>query len=289
MSTEQITIEQQETLIKRQQNPHKNQDKNLHKNQNKNQNTNTSPTQQQNIQQSHKKKIYHKHVKLIHKAYKFLQSKVESPEIKKQFLSRQIEETPKYRGQIHNYGKWISLIPSILLIICARSFKARRNAIIYSIGVFWMQFISSKMHCRPYQTAPTWIRKLDNISIFLYIGMNWFTIFEQVMIEDPKWEVTFGLVTVLMVVAIILRALTLHSPRWLISGIALLMGWLSIILLPTIIQKLNTYEQTVFALGGLSITLGAVCWALQFPKKKKGSHWTPHETFHLGTFYEEKI
>lgn len=55
------------------------------------------------------------------------------------------------------------------------------------------------------------------------------------MIEDPKWEVTFGLVTVLMVIAIILRALTLHSPRWLISGIALLMGWLSIILLPTII------------------------------------------------------
>lgn len=64
-----------------------------------------------------------------------------------------------------------------------------------------------------------------------------------------------------MTCAIIIRSLTLHTPRWIISSLALAMGWMSVLGLPTIVNKLNNYECFVFFMGGLSITIGAVCWA----------------------------
>lgn len=125
-----------------------------------------------------------------------------------------------------------------------------------------MQYISSLMHCRPYQSAPTWIRKTDNISIFVYIAMNYLVIGNQVLINDPNYNTVKTILIAIMTSAITLRSLTLHSNRWIISGLALTMGWLIMFGMPTIIQNLNLYEKMVLMLGGLSITGGTLCWAL---------------------------
>ena len=78
------------------------------------------------------------------------------------------------------------------------------------------------------------------------------------------------------------RNLWMGAPRWLYTGLYILMGWAAIVWLPQFWHAGGPAVVILIMVGGLFYTLGAVVYALKRPDPSP--QWFGfHEIFHSGT------
>ena len=84
----------------------------------------------------------------------------------------------------------------------------------------------------------------------------------------------------LVALGLILKFIWLRSPRWLNTGIYLLMGWVAVVALKPLYDNISTNAFISLISGGLVYSVGAVIYAIKKPNPLPGLFGF-HEIFHL--------
>ncbi len=123
------------------------------------------------------------------------------------------------------------------------------------------------------------LRRLDHGSINLLIAGSATPIFYYGL--SGLWRtVMLSVMWGLALFSGVFQVLFVKAPRWLKTGLYMLLGWVAVIPFPQLVRRLPHSAIWLMAVGGASYTVGALVYA------SKRLNWLPgkfgfHEVFHL--------
>lgn len=187
-------------------------------------------------------------------------------------------DKPLLRGVSHQIFFFVSLLAGALLVLAAPNPDARVGCAVYAASLAMLLGTSALYH------RPTWslrararMRRLDHSAIFVLIAGTYTPLALTLPPETTKVMLTVAWVGAAIGVA---RALFwINAPKWLVAVLALAMGWLALLYLPTIGRVAGTPVLAWMGAGGVLYSLGALTYALKRPDP-----WPRvfgyHEVFH---------
>lgn len=191
------------------------------------------------------------------------------------------EDTPpRFRGVVHLVAFVAAAPVGVLLVVHARSGVAQLGAIVFATSVAAMLGVSSLFH-RP-RWAPArkrWIGVLDHAMIYVLIGGTYTPI--ALLVLRTGWRTP--LLTVIWgggVIAIAAKLLRPNAPAWVAAGTCVVLGWISVIVLPQIVERLGLGAASLLVVGGVVYTVGAVVYARRRPDPFPQA-FGYHEIFHV--------
>lgn len=129
------------------------------------------------------------------------------------------------------------------------------------------------------EKATKLLKKIDHMMIFILIAGSYTPICLIPLRGIWGWSLLI-LVWGMAIAGIFLKAFWIDAPRWLGTLIYVVMGWSVIIAFYPLVKTIPIGGVILLALGGITYTIGAVIYALKWPKfhfKMFGFH----ELFHL--------
>ena len=123
--------------------------------------------------------------------------------------------------------------------------------------------------------------RLDHAAIFLMIAGSYTPITLVTLREySPAWGwALFGVVWGVTVLGVIFKLFWLDAPRWLSTGLYLLMGWLAVVATGPLLETLPVGGWAWLAGGGLFYSVGAFVFILRRPDPAPAVFGF-HEVFH---------
>lgn len=193
-------------------------------------------------------------------------------------------------GLTHLLGVFLSVIGLILLVYHAEEFGNVTQIIAFSIygtSLVLLYLASSMYHLLPVsEKAIIRLKKFDHMMIYVLIAGT-FTPFALIALHGyMKWGI-FATIWTLAFIGIVIKLVWINVPRWLSTSFYLGMGWLGIVMFPSLIHYINIDAIYWIALGGFFYTVGAVIYALKKPDpfpKVFGFHEIWHIFVLLGSF-----
>jgi hemolysin III len=187
---------------------------------------------------------------------------------------------PLLRGWLHLIGGVLLVVSSPLLVLAA-SGASRWAAAVYVLGVGAMLAVSATYHVPAWgPAAKRGLRRADHSAIFLGIAGT----YTPVLVVATDGGVRVGLLVGVWcgaVAGIVLRNVVIDARPWLVATPYVVLGWVSVALLPALV-RLSTAVTVLVIAGGLAYTLGAVVYA-----RKRPDPWPRvfgfHELFHALT------
>jgi hemolysin III len=144
--------------------------------------------------------------------------------------------------------------------------------IFYGFTIVFMFTMSTIYHAMVHHKARNVMKRLDHVAIFILI-LGSYTPYVFSLLKTHLAYVVYACLVGLAVLGIIFKALYAGHFKKTGTLVYVLMGWASLILLPSIISKLPTMGVALFAASGLTYTLGALFYAFS---KFKYSHMVWH-------------
>jgi hemolysin III len=186
---------------------------------------------------------------------------------------------PLLRGVSHAYAFWVALAAAGVLVALAPTAEARVAAAVYGTGLCAL-FAASGLYHR-WRWNPRWrplLRRIDHSTIFVFIAASYVPIALLVLSGDLRLVV---LVTVAAgaLGGVVLTVAWIGAPRWLTAAVYLALGWVSVITLPDLFQRLDVAPLVLMGAGGLLYTLGAIVYATRRPDPWPRTFGF-HEVFH---------
>ena len=184
-------------------------------------------------------------------------------------------------GLIHLASAVAAVLGLVGLLLAGRGQPTKEIAfLIYGISLIFMFSSSATYHL--VQAGPKAIgvlRKIDHSAIYLLIAgtytplcLSFFTGFWRGGLLAIIWA--FALI------GIMVKVFVINAPRWITTGIYLVMGWLSIMAANQIFQLMPAGAIFWLVAGGLWFTAGAVIYILKRPNPYPGMFGF-HEVWHL--------
>lgn len=183
----------------------------------------------------------------------------------------------------HLAGAVLSLPCTALLVIEAERHATARHVVSFAVfgaALFLLYTASSLYHMlRLSEKAIRILRRIDHMMIFVLIAGT-YTPVCLLPLSGPWGWTLLALVWGFALFGIVLKALWMNAPRWLSTGIYVIMGWLVLIAFFPLARAVSGPALALLAAGGLSYTLGAVIYAVKWPPIH--CRWFGfHELFHL--------
>ncbi len=187
-------------------------------------------------------------------------------------------------GFSHLFGALISIVGLVFLILKAKSSIDIVSVAIFGTSLILLYTASAIYHLLNVSEKTTLVlRKLDHIMIYVLIAGTYTPICLGPMIGGWGWSI-FGVVWGLAIFGLFMKIFWMNAPRWLSTGIYLLMGWIVLIAIyPMIVifKQYNSFNSLIWLLlGGLSYTIGAIIYGFKWPKLKN-KYFSFHEIFHI--------
>jgi hemolysin III len=195
-------------------------------------------------------------------------------------MAADVEEfAPLLRGVTHFWTFWLAVVGAIVLILLASDATATAAAAIYGAGLCAL-FGGSALYHR-WRWNPRWrplLRRVDHSTIFVFIASTYTPVSLLVLDGALRW-VVLGVAWGGAAAGVAFSLCWITAPRWLTAATYLALGWVAVIALPAMIDRLNTTPMVLIATGGILYTIGAVVYALRRPNP-----WPRvfgfHEVFH---------
>jgi hemolysin III len=175
-----------------------------------------------------------------------------------------MEERPQSLGEeiansvSHGFGflAAVAAVP-ILILATARHGSAVNivGASIFSAAMVLLYFSSTLYHAVPGKRAKAILRKLDHGAIYLLIAGT-YTPFTLGVLGGTWGWVLFGLVWSLAALGVTLKAFDRLTHPLLSTGLYLVMGWLVVIAIGPLIDRVPLTGLVLLAAGGLAYTAG---------------------------------
>ncbi len=122
-------------------------------------------------------------------------------------------------------------------------------------------------------------KRIDHMMIFVLIAGT-YTPICLISLSGSLGITLFAVIWAIAISGIIMKALWIDAPRWLTSGLYILMGWLVIVAIYPVFNALPREAFRLLVTGGIVYTIGGIIYALKWPLKN--NKWFGfHELFHL--------
>lgn len=186
----------------------------------------------------------------------------------------------------HGVGAVLALAGTVLLLIRAVMWDLGPWYVvsfsIYGLSMVGLYTASTLYHCVNTSVAGRLaLRKYDHCSISLLIAGSYTPICLTVLREQGAWGwAVFGVVWAMAIASCALSLVWINSPRWLTSGVYLLMGWVALFALYPLSRVLSAEGFFWLVLGGVLYTVGGILYAVKWPGRDN-PRFGCHEVFHL--------
>ncbi|WP_287789468.1 MULTISPECIES: PAQR family membrane homeostasis protein TrhA [Atlantibacter] len=161
----------------------------------------------------------------------------------------------------HGVGLVFGIVGLVLLLIQAGDANANVMAITsYSLygGSMILLFLASTLyHAIPHANAKRWLKKFDHCAIYLLIAGT-YTPFLLVGLDSPLARTLMIMIWGLALLGILFKLTIAHRFKVLSLVTYLAMGWLSLIVIYELTEKLALGGVTLLAAGGIVYSLGVI-------------------------------
>lgn len=186
-------------------------------------------------------------------------------------------------GLSHLFGAFLSIAALTVLVTFAAMKATAWHVVSFSVygsSMILLYTASALYHMLPLSPKGERIfRTIDHIMIYMLIAGTYTPLCLVPLRGGWGWSI-FGVVWGLAVFGIFFKMFWMNAPRWLSTGIYLLMGWVCIVAIYPIILKLPTGGLLWMAAGGLFYSVGAVIYGVKKPNFRPGVFGF-HELFHF--------
>ncbi|MEI6789787.1 MAG: hemolysin III family protein [Myxococcaceae bacterium] len=186
-------------------------------------------------------------------------------------------------GLTHLAGALLGIAGLIYLLIKSSNAGTARHIVssaIFGTSVILLYTSSAFYHLLNISDeARVIFRKLDHSMIFVLIAGS-YTPFCLIALHGYVGWILFGVIWGLVIVGLFVKFYWLHAPRWISTGIYLLMGWIAMIVFSPLSHALTPSGFFWLITGGLFYTIGAVIYALKRPNPFPNIFGF-HEIWHL--------
>ena len=125
------------------------------------------------------------------------------------------------------------------------------------------------------------LRKVDHMMIFILIAGS-YTPICLLALKNTIGQILCGMVWIIAVFGILLKALWITCPKWFSSVLYIAMGWLCVLEFPQIYHSLSHAAFGWLLAGGIIYTIGGIIYALKVPIfNSRHKNFGSHEIFHL--------
>ncbi len=187
---------------------------------------------------------------------------------------------PRFRGVSHQYACFVSLVAGGALVALADGTRTRLIALAYAMSLSALLGVSALYHRINWSPkARAWMRRLDHTMIFVLIAGS-YTPLALLVLEGELAQNTLNIVWSVVGFGALLNLVWIKAPKWLTSALCLATGWVCVVTMPQLYERLGGTFVALLSLGGVFYTLGALAYAF-----KKPNPWPRtfgyHEIFHL--------
>jgi len=188
---------------------------------------------------------------------------------------------PRLRGVVHEYAFFVALVAGAALLVVAPSGKARLAVGLYVLGLAGLLGTSALYHRVTWQrpNVRRWMRRLDHSMIFLLIAGT-YTPIALLVLSQPLGSVVLVVIWAGAAGGIVLSLLWPDAPRPVSAAIYISLGWVAIIAMPQLFDRLGALGIALIAVGGLLYSVGAIVYARKRPDPVP-TVFGYHEIFHV--------
>ena len=179
----------------------------------------------------------------------------------------------------HGAGAVLAVLGALFLLYRAQSLRELLGFGVYGLSMIALYTASALYHSlRTGVPGRRRLRKLDHCSICLLIAGSYTPICLLVLWEGCGPVLLAG-VWVFAAAGILLSLVWITAPRWLSSGVYLVMGWLCVFAIKPLIASMSPAALLWLAAGGVLYSAGGVLYALKWPGRNN-PRFGCHEIFH---------
>jgi hemolysin III len=187
---------------------------------------------------------------------------------------------PRLRGVFHQWAFVVSLFTGVFLVIEATTAVATLGAAVYAAGVSGLFGVSALYHRVTWRPrVRRWMRQLDHAMIFLLIAGT-YTPIGLLVLDGGLARTVLWLVWGGAVAGVILNLVFKDAPKWLAALVYVVLGWVAVIAMPQLLERMGAVGVTLIALGGVVYSVGALVYSTRRPNPAPAV-FGYHEIFHL--------
>ena len=169
----------------------------------------------------------------------------------------------------HGLGALLAVLALVTLVVVADGDPWRAtSAWIYGVSLVLLFLASTLLHAlRVPPHVQHRLRLLDHAAIFALIAGT-YTPITLVTLQEQNATLGWTLFAVAWGFALlgaVFKLFWLSAPRWISTGLYLIMGWLAVLALGPLLSALPTSGIAWLLAGGLVYSIGAVVYALKRP------------------------
>jgi hemolysin III len=189
--------------------------------------------------------------------------------------------SPVLRGRLHEVAFFVSIPAGLVLILLAPGPKAVVGAAIYWLALMTQFGVSAAYHVGVWgDRAHARMRTLDHATIFVLIAGT-YTPFCLMVLQGVQGIVVLSIVWVGAAVGVATKVY--RTDLHVLSGFLYLgLGWVAVIVFPTLVRELSTTQLALMIMGGAFYTGGALVLALHRPNPWPRT-FGYHEVWHSAT------
>lgn len=158
----------------------------------------------------------------------------------------------------------LAAIAALPFLLAAASHLDVANVVgasVFAATMVLLYLISTLYHALPAGRAKRVFMRLDHGAIYVFIAGS-YTPFALGVLGGPWGWTLFGLVWSLAVLGVTLKAVDRLSHPWLSAGLYLVMGWLVLIAVVPLVERVPLPGIALLVAGGLAYTIGVVFFML---------------------------
>jgi hemolysin III len=187
---------------------------------------------------------------------------------------------PRLRGVFHQYAFFVSVVLGVTLVTVASGAGERISTAVFAASVAAMFGVSALYHRVTWQPpARRRMRRLDHAAIYLLIAGT-YTPFGLLALSGAwRWTV-LAIVWSGALAAIVFKLAWVDAPKWASAVIGVALGWVGVVALPQLWDRVGAAGVALLAIGGALYTAGALVYARRRPDPVP-SVFGYHELFHV--------
>lgn len=184
------------------------------------------------------------------------------------------------RGFLHGGAAVATVVGLVLLMIRAwGSTAAVVGSLIFCGALLVMYTVSSLYHSVPWDEF--WkkrLQRLDHSMIYLVVAGT-FTPIAIAALDGASMAISLVLMWSIAFTGVLLKAFLTKVGTWLSVTLQLGMGWIAVIWMPTVVERLGAGALVLIVAGGLCYTIGVVIFVTKRPRLLPRT-FSYHELFH---------
>lgn len=186
---------------------------------------------------------------------------------------------PRFRGVSHQYAFLGATVAGLALTVTSPA-SARVAIGIYALSLMAMFGASALYHRGPWTDAQrVWFRRLDHSMIFVLVAGT-YTPFASLVIGNPLGTIMLAVVWTGALAGIVVTLFWIDAPAWVTALIYVVLGWISVVMLPALVDEAGWMPVILLGAGGVLYTMGAVVYARKKPDPVPHV-FGYHEVFHV--------